>query len=69
MAYFITDECISCTACVSECPNDAIFENDDLRYEINSELCTECVGQYEEPQCMSVCPIEDVVIQNQNKSA
>lgn len=62
MAYLITEECISCAACISECPNDAIFMNDDLRYEIQPELCTECVGFFEEPQCKSVCPVEDVVI-------
>lgn len=26
MAIKITDECISCTACESECPNNAIYE-------------------------------------------
>ena len=66
MAYSITEDCISCTVCMSECPNEAIFQNDDLLYEINPELCTECVGSFEEPQCKSVCPVEDVVIQNQN---
>jgi ferredoxin len=27
MALYITDECISCSACLPECPNEAIFEN------------------------------------------
>lgn len=66
MAYLITEDCISCAACISECPNDAIFMNDDLLYEIIPNLCTECVGFFEEPQCKSVCPVEGVVIQNQN---
>lgn len=26
MAYKITEECITCGACVSECPNEAIYE-------------------------------------------
>ena len=26
MALLITDECISCGACLPECPNEAIFE-------------------------------------------
>ena len=26
MALYINDECISCGACVSECPNTAIFD-------------------------------------------
>lgn len=28
MAIKITDECINCDACVSECPNNAIYEPD-----------------------------------------
>ncbi|MFQ5780981.1 MAG: 4Fe-4S binding protein [Nitrospiria bacterium] len=27
MALLITDECIACAACLPECPNEAIFEN------------------------------------------
>jgi ferredoxin len=29
MAIKITDECINCDACISECPNHAIYEPDD----------------------------------------
>ena len=29
MAIIITDECINCDACVSECPNNAIYEPDE----------------------------------------
>ncbi|MBN1927877.1 MAG: 4Fe-4S binding protein [Prolixibacteraceae bacterium] len=42
MALMITDECISCGICISECPNEAISEADVL-YFINPDLCTECV--------------------------
>lgn len=28
MAIKITDDCISCDACISECPNNAIYEPD-----------------------------------------
>ena len=28
MAIIITDECINCDACISECPNHAIYEPD-----------------------------------------
>jgi ferredoxin len=27
-------------------------------YEINPNLCTECVGHYDKPQCQEVCPID-----------
>ncbi|MBK5214350.1 MAG: 4Fe-4S dicluster domain-containing protein [Flavobacteriaceae bacterium] len=29
MALLITDECINCDACISECPNNAIYEPDE----------------------------------------
>ncbi len=29
MAIKITDECINCDACISECPNHAIYEPDE----------------------------------------
>ncbi|MBN1415645.1 MAG: YfhL family 4Fe-4S dicluster ferredoxin [Bacteroidales bacterium] len=60
MALIITDECINCAACVAECPNEAISEG-DLIYVINSDLCTECVGFYDEPQCVMVCPVDAIV--------
>ena len=27
-------------------------------YEIHSHLCTECVGHFDTPQCVEVCPVE-----------
>jgi ferredoxin len=57
MALIITDDCINCTVCEPECPNEAIFEGEEI-YEINSDLCTECVGHYDEPQCQLVCPVD-----------
>lgn len=27
-------------------------------YEIDWEKCTECVGHYDEPQCVEVCPVD-----------
>ncbi|ENU80294.1 hypothetical protein F975_02050 [Acinetobacter sp. ANC 3789] len=56
MALLITNECINCDMCLPECPNTAISEGKKV-YEIDPERCTECVGFYEEPTCMAVCPI------------
>ena len=55
MALFITDECINCDVCEPVCPNEAIYMG-ELIYEINPELCTECVGHHEKPQCQLFCP-------------
>ncbi len=60
MALKITDECIACGACVAECPNEAISEGDPI-YVINPDICTECVGFYDEPQCVLVCPVDAII--------
>ena len=56
MALFITDECINCDVCEPECPNEAIYQGQDI-YEIHAHLCTQCVGHFDEPQCVTVCPV------------
>ncbi len=57
MALMITDECINCDVCEPECPNDAIYPGEEI-YEINPDLCTECVGHFETSQCVEVCPVD-----------
>ena len=57
MAIRITDECITCNACEPECPNQAITLGEVI-YEINPNLCTECVGFNDTPMCAYVCPID-----------
>lgn len=60
MAYKITEDCISCGACESVCPNSAISQGAEF-YEIDFNKCTECVGFYDESQCSSVCPVDACV--------
>ena len=50
MAYVINDECISCGACVGECPVEAISEGDG-KYVINAVECLGCGA------CAGVCPV------------
>jgi ferredoxin len=57
MAYKITEECISCGACEPECANVAISEGKEI-YVIDPAKCTECVGNYESPKCVEVCPVD-----------
>lgn len=57
MALLITDECINCDVCEPECPNSAISQGEEI-YVIDPNLCTECVGHYDEPQCQQVCPVD-----------
>jgi ferredoxin len=56
MSLLITEECINCDVCEPECPNKAIYQGAEI-YEINPDLCTECVGHFDEPQCQIVCPV------------
>jgi ferredoxin len=53
----VTEDCINCAACISECPNEAIAERDDT-YVIDPERCTECVGFEQEEACKIVCPAD-----------
>ncbi len=57
MALMITSECINCDVCEPECPNQAIFMGPEI-YIINPLKCTECVGHFETPQCVEVCPVD-----------
>jgi len=57
VALLITEECINCAVCEPECPNEAITEADPV-YVIDPEKCTECVGHFDESQCVNVCPVD-----------
>lgn len=60
MALMITEDCINCDVCVPECPNEAISQGDEI-YVIDSAKCTECVGHFEESQCVEVCPADCIL--------
>ncbi|HET8693983.1 MAG TPA: YfhL family 4Fe-4S dicluster ferredoxin [Aquabacterium sp.] len=61
MALMITEECINCDVCEPECPNQAISMGDTI-YVIDPNKCTECVGHFDEPQCVQVCPVECIPV-------
>ena len=61
MALWITAECINCDVCEPECPNQAISMGDE-HYVIDPRRCTECVGHFDEPQCVQVCPVECIPV-------
>lgn len=50
MAYVISDECVSCGSCASECPVEAISEGDS-QYQIDPGTCVDC------GTCADTCPI------------
>lgn len=65
----ITDECISCQACIDECEKDAIFDaGESYEFEgatmdpvsedhtfIAPELCSDC------KDCVEVCAVDAIV--------
>jgi len=60
MAYIIKDECISCGACESECPVNAISEGENI-YVIDPALCIDCAA------CADVCPVNAPVPEDEAK--
>ncbi|MBF0362684.1 MAG: 4Fe-4S binding protein [Oligoflexia bacterium] len=54
MAYKTTEDCVTCGACVSECPVSAISEGSD-RYVIDANTCTDCGS------CADACPAGAIV--------
>jgi len=62
MAYkIVSSQCTNCSACEAECPNAAITQKRDT-YVIDPAKCTECEGQFDKPQCASVCPVENTCV-------
>jgi ferredoxin len=61
MALIITDECINCDVCEPECPNGAIAMGEE-HYVIDPGKCTECVGHFDTPQCVQVCPVDCIPV-------
>ncbi|MDY7025428.1 MAG: YfhL family 4Fe-4S dicluster ferredoxin [Pseudomonadota bacterium] len=66
MSLKITIECINCDVCEPVCPNEAIYMGKEI-YEIDPELCTECVGHHDVPQCQLVCPVDCIPLDPEYK--
>ena len=49
MAYKISEDCISCGACMDGCPVEAITEG--TPYVIDADTCIDCGA------CADVCPV------------
>ena len=65
MALRIMENCVNCWACQPLCPSDAIREARP-HFVIDSTACTECLGDFADPQCASVCPIEGAIVNELN---
>ena len=65
MALRIIEGCVNCWACEPLCPSQAIYEAKP-HFMVHAGKCTECLGDYAEPQCASICPVEGVIVDEQN---
>lgn len=66
MALKIKETCINCDMCLPECPNQAITMGAEI-FEIDPARCTECIGHYDAPTCVSVCPIRCIGVDPDNQ--
>ena len=46
----VLDNCIDCGACISLCPTEALYFNDDFKLEFSYEKCIGCL------LCLDSCP-------------
>lgn len=53
MAHLISEECVCCGACASECPVTAISEGSN-KYDINPDICIDCGA------CANICPVSAI---------
>jgi ferredoxin len=65
MSLKILDTCVNCDVCEPACPNKAISLGEEF-YVIDPDLCTECIGHHDEPQCVVVCPVECIITDPEN---
>ncbi|MCL4845261.1 MAG: YfhL family 4Fe-4S dicluster ferredoxin [Acidobacteria bacterium] len=65
MAMIIIDECINCGACEPDCPNEAITQGESI-FVIDPDKCTECVGAFDEPKCVELCPVDGCIVIDPN---
>ena len=53
MAHKISDACVNCGTCVSDCPVEAIIEKDG-NHSIDPDKCIDCGA------CVASCPTEAI---------
>ncbi|MEJ2694077.1 MAG: 4Fe-4S dicluster domain-containing protein [Candidatus Thiodiazotropha sp.] len=75
MAYEIIETCVNCWACEPLCPSQAISLSSagagsaHHHFLIDASKCTECDGDFSDPQCVSICPIEGAILNGFGEAA
>jgi ferredoxin len=58
----IADLCTACGDCEPDCPTASIKPKKGV-YVIDMDSCTECDGDFDKPQCVKLCPIDNCIVQ------
>jgi len=66
MALRIIESCVNCWACEPLCPSQAIYEAKP-HFLVDASKCTECVGEFADAQCASICPVEGAIVNELNE--
>lgn len=66
MSLKIIESCVNCWACEPLCPSKAISEAKP-HFLIDAGKCTECLGDFADPQCASICPVEGAIVNEANE--
>lgn len=61
MSVTIVESCVNCFACLEVCPSEAIYEAKP-HFLVDAKKCSECDGDFADPQCASICPIEEAIL-------
>ncbi|MBK1701416.1 4Fe-4S binding protein [Thiococcus pfennigii] len=62
MALQITrDVCTACGDCEPVCPTHSISPFKGV-YRIDPATCTECEGEFDDPQCLDACGEDDCIV-------
>lgn len=59
--YIVKEECTSCGDCQPVCPTGAVLKKKGT-YVIDAAVCTECEGEFDDPQCVKECPVPDCIL-------
>lgn len=57
----VEEECTACGDCMPVCPTGAIQKKKGL-YKIDPAVCTECEGEFDEPQCQMECEVSGCIV-------
>ena len=61
MAYeIVRNLCTGCGNCPPVCPVGAISEG-PYYFEIDPNICCDCVGHYRSPICITNCPVQGAI--------